>query len=175
LIATAIPPVQSGQNLFTGLPFPHQLPLVDARVIVKPKGNDVIKARLSQPWKHRFRMRDEGFYANPAPRTDRSAPMNPEDLFERHLGPHAIKHAVLMPKARVSENHDPDYSTAVAAAYNDWLAETWLDHKNEGFKLFGSITIAHQDPNAAAREIRRSRDGLRLPRSFRPEAIQSDL
>jgi uncharacterized protein len=155
MIAAARPLASTGSELFTGLATDSKIRLVDSRVIVNPKGNDVIKSRLSQPWKHRFRMRDEGFYVNPSPRKDRNAPKEPNELIENHLHPHKIRQAILMPKARVSENHDPDYATAVAAAYNDWLADVWLAPAVSDFSLHGSITIAHQDPAAAATEVRR--------------------
>lgn len=43
----------------------------------------------------------------------------------------------------------------MAAAYNDWLADTWLGKHNSDGVFKGSITIAHQDPHAAAAEIQR--------------------
>src|SRR5690606_5322649 len=48
---------------------------------------------------------------------------------------------------------DPDYATAVAAAYNDWLAATWL---RASPKYKGSILVNASDPIAAAEEIERS-------------------
>jgi predicted TIM-barrel fold metal-dependent hydrolase len=50
---------------------------------------------------------------------------------------------------------DPDFATAIASAYNEWLADTWLGKHNADGIFKGSITIAHQDPQAAAREIER--------------------
>lgn len=45
-----------------------------------------------------------------------------------------------------------EMATALSSAYNDWLIEHWLA-KDE--RLFGTILIAAQDPEAAAREIDR--------------------
>ncbi len=46
----------------------------------------------------------------------------------------------------------PEFATALASAYNDWLLENWVE-KDE--RLRGSVTIAAQVPEAAAREIDR--------------------
>ncbi len=49
------------------------------------------------------------------------------------------------------------FATALARATNDWLAAEWLDREP---RLRGSITVAPQDPDAAAAEIeRRAADG----------------
>jgi uncharacterized protein len=47
---------------------------------------------------------------------------------------------------------DPDAAALIASAYNDWLAETWLG-ADERFR--GNLVVGAQDPEAAAREIRR--------------------
>lgn len=46
----------------------------------------------------------------------------------------------------------PEFATALASAYNDWLIENWLE-KDE--RLRGTITIAAQNPEEAAKEIDR--------------------
>jgi predicted TIM-barrel fold metal-dependent hydrolase len=46
----------------------------------------------------------------------------------------------------------PEFATALASAYNDWVAENWLD-KDE--RLRSSITVAAQEPKDAAREVDR--------------------
>jgi predicted TIM-barrel fold metal-dependent hydrolase len=45
-----------------------------------------------------------------------------------------------------------DLATAVAAAFNDWTIAEWLDHDP---RFFAGVSIAPQDPAAAAKEIRR--------------------
>ncbi|HEV7216332.1 MAG TPA: amidohydrolase family protein, partial [Chloroflexota bacterium] len=60
-----------------------------------------------------------------------------------------------LPRAFCNLQPDPDFGTAIAAAYNDWVAETWLGAYNADGAFKGSITVAHQDPTAAAREIER--------------------
>ncbi len=48
---------------------------------------------------------------------------------------------------------DPDAAALIASAYNDWLAETWLG-ADERYR--GNLVVGAQDPQAAAREIRRA-------------------
>jgi predicted TIM-barrel fold metal-dependent hydrolase len=48
---------------------------------------------------------------------------------------------------------DPDAAALVAAAYNDWLAATWLSADD---RYRGTLVVAGQDPAQAAAEIRRS-------------------
>jgi predicted TIM-barrel fold metal-dependent hydrolase len=59
-----------------------------------------------------------------------------------------LGHDVLMLGAFVH----PDYASAYASAYNDWLEATWLDHDA---RYRGTIAVASQDPQRAAEEIRR--------------------
>lgn len=47
---------------------------------------------------------------------------------------------------------NPDFATALASAYNDWLIEAWLSADR---RLKGSMLIAVQDPAQAVREIER--------------------
>ncbi|SFL56114.1 Predicted metal-dependent hydrolase, TIM-barrel fold [Paenibacillus sp. 1_12] len=138
------------------------LPIIDCDVHVNPKDANVIKAYLEEPWKHRFQLRVDTFFRSPLqldgnlfPESGGPVGSDPVLIRKQLLEPHGIKHAILMPKARVSANHDPDYATAVANAYNRWLADEWLDQGNEDGAFKGSITVAHQDPSAAAAEIDR--------------------
>ncbi|MGW5366415.1 amidohydrolase family protein [Actinopolymorpha pittospori] len=80
---------------------------------------------------------------------------DPAYLDEHHLSPHGIDYAILTGSGvlGLSLLPDPDYGTAIAAAYNDWLAATWLP-ASEKYK--GSIIINASDPVAAAEEIARS-------------------
>ena len=50
---------------------------------------------------------------------------------------------------------NPDFSAALASAYNDWMLEHWV-RPYQCYK--GSILIAPQDPEQAAREIHRHGD-----------------
>jgi predicted TIM-barrel fold metal-dependent hydrolase len=48
---------------------------------------------------------------------------------------------------------DPDAAALIASAYNDWLADTWLAADD---RYRGNLVVAAQDPQLAAREIRRA-------------------
>ena len=61
----------------------------------------------------------------------------------------------------VSTLGNPHYASALAAAANDWMLDTWLKWDP---RLKGSLTVAPQDPEGAAAEIRRLGE--------RPEFVQ---
>jgi uncharacterized protein len=68
---------------------------------------------------------------------------------------------------RVSAMPQVEFATALASAYNDWLVETWLDRDA---RLRGSIQVALQDPEAAAREIDRIGQHPRVVQVLFPQA-----
>lgn len=78
---------------------------------------------------------------------------NFELMREQLLDTYDIEYAIL-----VSMFHPTDmivqseFATALATAYNDWLLENWLE---KDARLRGSVSIAAQEPEAAAREIDR--------------------
>jgi uncharacterized protein len=61
----------------------------------------------------------------------------------------------------------PDFAVALASAYNDWLVERWLDRDE---RLRSSITVAAQEPEAAAREIDRVGSDPRFVQVILPAA-----
>ena len=79
---------------------------------------------------------------------------SPEVMIRQHLAPFGITHAILTGAGPLACGIHPNhyYATAMARAYNDALAETWL---LEDDRFYGSVMIAPQDPEAAAAEIRR--------------------
>lgn len=79
---------------------------------------------------------------------------DPSYMMKHHLEKYGIDYAILTGSGilGVSINPDPDFANAVATAYNDWLADTWLKASPQ-FK--GSILINHSDPQAAVKEIER--------------------
>lgn len=137
--------------------------IIDTDVHVFPKNLDEIRKHLPQPWKDRYHPGGRAFFNNPGNgnRLDSLPPggggsaTDPDFLRQQHLNEYDVEHAILMPRAFVNHHPDPDYATAVAAAYNDWLAETWLGEYNPDGAFKGSISIAPQDPEAAAKEIDR--------------------
>jgi predicted TIM-barrel fold metal-dependent hydrolase len=54
---------------------------------------------------------------------------------------------------------DPDAAALIAAAYNDWLATTWLE-ADERYRA--NLVVGAQDPSAAAAEIRRAGQDARF-------------
>ena len=65
-----------------------------------------------------------------------------------------IESAVLFPTNGLTMGHiaNSDYAIAVARAYNDWLAETYVE-RSDVFRGMG--LIAQQEPEAAVEELRR--------------------
>ncbi|MCZ8517076.1 amidohydrolase family protein [Paenibacillus filicis] len=128
-----------------------------------PKSIDEIRSYMKQPWKDRYSGGGRGFYGNPVhgARLDAKPPnggpigSDPEFVRKQLIEEYDEQHAILLPRAFCNLHPDPDFATAIAAAYNDWLADTWLDKYNHDGVFKGSITIAHQDPLAAAKEIER--------------------
>jgi predicted TIM-barrel fold metal-dependent hydrolase len=118
---------------------------------------------MQMPWSKRYRGGGRGFFDNPVhgSRLDAVPPdggpsgSDPDFLRQQLLNTFGYAYAILLPRAFCNLHPDPDLGTAIAAAYNDWLADTWLSKYNTDGVFKGSITIAHQDPQAAAREIER--------------------
>ncbi len=137
--------------------------IVDCDVHPMPRGIDEIKGYLPMPWRDRYGGGGRGFFGNPVhgARLDSVPPgggptgSDPDFLREQLIDQFGVAYAVLLPRAFCNHHPDPDFGTAIAAAYNDWLADTWLSKHNPDGVFKGSITVAHQDPIAAAREIER--------------------
>ncbi|TDF92518.1 amidohydrolase family protein [Paenibacillus piri] len=141
----------------------RQRGIIDCDVHPYPAHLDEIRHYLREPWKSRYKGGGRGMYDNPVnngrmdARTPSGGPAgsDPAYLREHHIDLYGIERAILLPRAFCNLYPDPDFATAVAAAFNDWLADNWLDRNNEDSLFKGSITIAHQDPAAAAKEIER--------------------
>lgn len=72
---------------------------------------------------------------------------------EQLLDAYGLEHAILFSTFQPTDmKTQPEFATALASAYNDWLVENWLEGDE---RLRGTVTIAAQDPVAAAREIDR--------------------
>ena len=137
--------------------------IVDCDVHVYPRNLDDIKAHLAMPWRDRYNGGGRGFFGNPVHgnRLDSVPPRggppgsDPDFLRQQLIDEYGIAQAILLPRAFCNLHPDPDFGTAIAAAFNDWLADTWLSTYNHDGVFKGSITVAHQDPVAAGREIAR--------------------
>ncbi len=69
------------------------------------------------------------------------------------LNSYNIEYAILVSSFHPTNVQvQPEFATGLARAYNNWLIENWLEKDG---RLKGSITIAAQQPEAAAREIER--------------------
>ncbi len=79
---------------------------------------------------------------------------DPELMISQHLDPFGIEAAILTGSGILSIGVHPNvhFAAAMVSAYNDALVETWLEVDP---RFWGSILITPQDPEAAAREIRR--------------------
>ncbi len=136
--------------------------IIDCDVHPGPRSPEEIRERLAMPFRDRWSGGGRGYFMPPHwARLDSEPPdgakpgSDPGFLRKQHVEEYGIAHAILLPCSFASLQPDPDFGTAIAAAFNDWLAATWLDRYNADGCFKGSISIAHQDPEAAAREIER--------------------
>ncbi|MCC6180179.1 MAG: amidohydrolase [Chloroflexi bacterium] len=142
---------------------PGRVGIVDCDVHPMPHSVDEIKAYLPMPWRDRYTGGGRGFFSNPVhgsrldafPAAGGPPGSDPDLLREQLIDQYGVAYAMLLPRAFCNLHPDPDFGTAIAAAYNDWLADTWLSKYNHDGVFKGAITVAHQDPDAAAREIER--------------------
>ncbi|MEJ2887377.1 amidohydrolase family protein [Actinomycetospora aeridis] len=140
--------------------------IIDTDVHPNPRNADEIRKHLPAPWRDGFAMPRRPFYHNPihANRLDATPPgggpaaSDPDFLREQLMGTYGIRHPILIPRTFANIHPNPDYGSAVATAFNAWLAETWLEAYNDDGAFKGSITINHHDPLAAAAEIDRWAD-----------------
>jgi predicted TIM-barrel fold metal-dependent hydrolase len=87
---------------------------------------------------------------------DGSAPSSSASYVGSHLlDTHGISRAVLIggDVLGLGAMPDPDAAASIAAAYNDWLFDAWLDQDD---RFRAALVVAAQDPAQAASEIRRS-------------------
>jgi predicted TIM-barrel fold metal-dependent hydrolase len=137
--------------------------IVDCDVHPSPPSNDEIKSYMPMPWRDRFKGGGRGFFGNPVhgARLDGVPPdggptgSDPDFLRKQLVDEFGVAYCILLPRAFCNLQPDPDFGTAIAAAYNDWLADTWLSKYNRDGVFKGSITVNIQDPAAAAKEIDR--------------------
>ena len=76
-----------------------------------------------------------------------------EQMRDQLLDAHGIEYAILVSSFQSTDMRtQPEFASALASAYNDWVLDNWLVRDE---RLRGSVTIAAQDPHAAAREMDR--------------------
>jgi uncharacterized protein len=69
---------------------------------------------------------------------------------------------------RVSAAPQAEFATALASAYNDWLVDTWLERDA---RFLGSLQLALQDPQGAAREVDRLGGHPQIVQVLFPQAV----
>ena len=90
---------------------------------------------------------------------------------EQLIDTYDVAYAILVARTFCNIHPDPDYAAAIASAYNEWPAETWLTEYNHDGSFKGSITIAQQDPALAARPLAKAKQftrALDLPMAQSP-------
>ncbi len=65
-----------------------------------------------------------------------------DQMRDQLLDPYGVERAVLVSTLHPADMQvQPEFATALARAYNDWLIENWLGRDE---RLYGSITVAPQ-------------------------------
>lgn len=155
-----------------GTRVPHlaeKAPVVDVDVHEELRSVRELAPYLDEPWRGRVEVADgwkgvDRFpYSYPQisgvamaeATTDDGAPAGSsyELMREQLLDAYGVELAVLVSAFHPTDMRvQPEFATALASAYNDWLVENWLGRDE---RLRGSVTVAAQDPSGAAREIDR--------------------
>ena len=144
------------------------------------------------PWRDRYQGGGRGFFSNPVhgSRLD-SVPAgggpkgsDPDFLREQLIDEYGVAYAILISRDILQPPPDPDYAAAIAAAFNDWLVDTWLRGVQPRRRLQG---LDHGRPAGSgcggARDralgrppaLRPGDDGLRRARALRAAPVLPDL
>jgi predicted TIM-barrel fold metal-dependent hydrolase len=148
------------------------LQFFDADVHIRWDDDRTIANRLPDAWKERWLVgaghTQAGLRINPKfynPRESsgggalrtvgRQGVISPEALAREWLAPQGIDAALVSvyDAPNLATFGDIDYPSEMARAVNDWMIEEWLEKSPA---VYGTIVVATQDPEAAAREIRRA-------------------
>lgn len=144
-------------------------PVIDADVHEELQSVSELVSYLKEPWRNRVAVAD-GWHginrfpysypqisgvamADAAMACGAPAGSSYEAMKEQLLDRYNIERAILVSGFHPTDMRvQPEFATALASAYNDWLVDNWLD---KDVRLAGSVTVAAQDPWGAAREIDR--------------------
>jgi predicted TIM-barrel fold metal-dependent hydrolase len=85
------------------------------------------------------------------PPTGGPAGCDPAFAFEQLVRQASVDIGLLNPL--ITPEVDPGASQATCSGLNSWLAAEWLDSNNEHGRWRGMLSVAHNDPVGAAREI----------------------
>jgi len=141
-----------------------EVTVIDTDVHVEPRSFDELIGYLEPPWRNRnvidrvpfsratYKTLDGGGRKDAYPKHG-DIGSDPELCGRQLFVDDPIDYAILLPWSFRGFTVDPSLDTALAAAVNTWLADTWLSKYNAENRYVGSISIAIDDPVAAAREI----------------------
>lgn len=127
---------------------------------------DEIRGYMSEPWRS-LDFSGPSRYLYPAPtgvppfgeylegaRDGSGVAASDPEAVSSYLDRAGVEQAVMLPLTR-GLNPNLELGSAICAATNDWLADTWLGKWNQHGRFFGSIRVNPGDPEAAVREIER--------------------
>lgn len=80
---------------------------------------------------------------------------------EEYLRGNGVTQAILNPMLRGLQPA-ADQGSAICAAYNDWIAATWLQDSPDNLRYWGTIRVNPMDPAGAVAEIERWADHPRM-------------
>ncbi|MBI3966071.1 MAG: amidohydrolase family protein [Chloroflexi bacterium] len=134
--------------------------LVDAGVHPLVRQANDLREYMKEPYKSMPFPGPERFYYphpigehHPDAKPAQGLPGSDPDLLERQLfEANGVDFAVLLPLTR-GLLPDAELGNAVAAATNEWLADTWLSKYNQHGRYRGTIRVNPMTPDQAAREI----------------------
>ncbi len=141
-------------------------PIIDCDIHNSFRGARDLLGYLPEPWRSRYEdvglgYPGTGYYSEVGVmRRDATGPngtppgSDPRFVAQHLLDTYSIHAGILNGGSilGISLLTDPDYAAALASAYNDWLIDTWLSTDT---RYFGSLVIAVQDAEVAAKEIER--------------------
>jgi predicted TIM-barrel fold metal-dependent hydrolase len=141
--------------------------LIDCDVHVRWRHLEELAKHMAEPWRTRLLtgklLHPHNGYPNPisTARRDAAPPgggqpgSDPAFLVEDLVDRYQMERIIVVGESyqlALSNLANADAAAALAAAYNDWLIERWFSHD---YRILGSIFVAAQDPELAAREIER--------------------
>jgi len=138
---------------------PATIPIIDCDVHPYPDAQRPIEPFIPSAFREAVRLSMDvapgSGHANPFGVNRRDANcVDPKQVATDHLDRYGIVYAVLLPGGmNIGLTRNIDVGCALASAWNDWLAESWL---RADVRYLGSICVNLNDPFKAAAEIRRA-------------------
>lgn len=112
-------------------------------------------SRIEMPKSPFFTPSPGAFRKDAAPPDGGPPASSPAFLAEHHLDAWDIDRALLLgqPALTIGAYPNADVAATIAAAFNDWIADVWLDHDP---RFRAALAVAPQDPARAAAEVHRA-------------------